>query len=107
MMLALALALTLAAAALAPAAHASAFCEIKPTADGYVALREGPGASARLLERMTSKDEIMLGPGRRGAWVEVVYWRGGRFASGLHETGDPPTARGWMHSGLVAPDSCG
>lgn len=88
-------------------AQASLFCEIKPTRDGFVALRDGPGPTARLVGRMRPGDEVMLGQGRQGAWTEVVHWRGGRWASGQHPTGDPPTARGWMHEGLIAPDSCG
>ena len=88
-------------------ARASTFCEIRATRDGFVALRVGPGPSARLLERMKPGDEVLLGQGRQGRWVEVAYWRGGRFARGRNPTGDPPTAKGWMHEGLIADDSCG
>jgi len=88
-------------------AGASLFCEIKPTRDGFVALRSGPDPTARLLQRMRPGDEVLLRTERRGAWQYVTYWRGGRFRSGHHPTGDPPTALGWMHKDLVAPDSCG
>ncbi len=92
---------------LAGPASASAFCEIKSTKDGFVALRDGPSPQARLLQRMRPGDEVLLGQDRKGPWVAVTYWRGGRFASGRNPTGDPPTARGWMHSGLLVTDSCG
>ena len=88
-------------------AQASLFCELKPTKDGFVALRAAPSPAARMIQRMRPGDEIMMGQGRKGAWIEVSYWRGGRFARGGSPGGDPPTDRGWMHSGLVAEDSCG
>src|SRR3712207_1924753 len=84
--------------ALAAPAQASLFCEVKATRDGFVALRDGPGAHARLLQRMRPGDEVMMGQGRKGAWVEVTYWRGGRFATGKNPEGDAATDRGWMHS---------
>ncbi len=88
-------------------AQASLFCELKPTKDGFVALRERPRAKARMLQRMRPGDEIMIGEGKEGAWVEVVYWRGSRFAYAKSPEGHPPTDRGWMHSRLIAEDSCG
>ena len=88
-------------------AAATVFCEIKATRDGFVALRAGPGPNARLLQRMRPGDEVLLRPEREGAWQSVSYWRGGRFRSGRNPDGDPPTAIGWMHKDLVAPDSCG
>jgi hypothetical protein len=99
----------LAALFLLPAARAgaTAYCEIRQTDDGFVALRAGPSATTELLEKMTSGDEILLGQGRVGKWVEVIFWRGGRFASGMNPDGDPATARGWMHENLIAEDSCG
>ncbi len=87
--------------------RASLFCELKPTRDGFVALRAGPSASAPLIQRMRPDDEVMLGERRKGTWVEVTYWRGGRFASGTRPEGDPPTARGWMNAALLKVDSCG
>lgn len=95
------------AVGLAGPASATAYCEIRPTRDGFVALRAGPGAGARLLERMRAGDEVLLGQARRGRWVEVTFWRGGRLVAGGPPEGKPPTARGWMHDGLVARDSCG
>ena len=97
----------LAALVLAGPAHASSFCEIKATRDGFAALRAGPDPGERELERMRPGDEVMLGQERKGAWVRVTFWRGGRFASGRNPAGDPPTAVGWMHRDLLAKDSCG
>jgi hypothetical protein len=88
-------------------AGASSFCEIKATPDGYVALRVSPDPAARVRARMTPGDEVLLGQERRGKWVHVTYWRGGRFASGKNPAGDPATAIGWMHGDLIAKDSCG
>ena len=94
---------------LLPAARAAAtaFCEIRQTHDGFVALRTGPSARSEMLEKMRPGDEILLGQERVGKWVEVIFWRGGRFASGRNPDGDPATARGWMREDLIAEDSCG
>lgn len=87
--------------------QASVFCDIKRTRDGFVALRAEPHPRAPLLQRMRPGDEVMLAVGRQGDWVEVVYWRGGRFANRRTPTNHPPTATGWMHSALLGKDSCG
>ncbi len=57
-------------------ARASAFCEVLPTADGFVALREEPRANAKLIGRMKAGDEVMIGQGERGRWIEVTWFRG-------------------------------
>jgi hypothetical protein len=94
---------------LLPAARAgaTAYCEIRQTDDGFVALRAGPSARSEMLEKMRPGDEVLLGQGRVGRWVEVTFWRGGRFASGRNPDGDPATAGGWMREDLIAEDSCG
>ena len=98
----------LAAAVLsASPARATAFCDIKPTKDGFVALRDGPSPASRILHRMRPGDEVLLGTERAGPWIKVTYWRGGRFRTGRNPTGDPPTSIGWMNRVLLAPDSCG
>jgi hypothetical protein len=99
----------LAALLLLPAARAgaTAYCEIRQTSDDFVALRAGPSATTEMLEKMRPGDEILLGQGRVGKWVEVTFWRGGRFTSGRNPDGDPATAQGWMHEDLIAEDSCG
>ncbi|PPD45782.1 MAG: hypothetical protein CTY15_02675 [Methylocystis sp.] len=70
-------ALPVAAALVLPpvAASATAFCNLKETRDGFVALRAGPGAHAKQLARMTSRDEVMIGQGEQGDWIEVTWWR--------------------------------
>jgi hypothetical protein len=56
---------------------------------------------------MRPGDEVLLGQGKTGDWIEVTYWRGGRFHSGKNPQGDPPTAKGWMRASMIAEDSCG
>lgn len=88
-------------------ANASVYCETAGTADGFVALRAGPSAGSEMLEKMVPGDEIRLGIGQKGRWIEVTFWRGGRFQSEDQKEEGPSTATGWMHRSLVAPDSCG
>lgn len=87
-------------------ARASSFCEIKPTPDGFVALRAGPGVSSAVKQRMRPGDEVQLGTERSGKWISVTYWKGGRFRTG-NPAGDPPTDKGWVHSDFIVRDSCG
>lgn len=89
------------------AAGATLYCDIKETPDGFVALRAGPSASFEMIEKMRPGDEILLGQGKAGKWIEATFWRGGRFATGPNPVGDPATAKGWMHEDLIADDSCG
>jgi hypothetical protein len=94
-----ALALTLFAAM---PASATSFCNIKRTSDGFAALRAAPDANARILVRMRSTDEVMLGLGERGPWREVTYWRG----QSRHQDGGFGRGRqGWMHHSLLG--ECG
>jgi hypothetical protein len=104
---AIAFVVTLAAASIAREASATSYCEIRKTEAGFAALRAGPSGSAKLLQRMTPGDEVLLGQGKTGDWIEVTYWRGGRFHSGKNPQGDPPTAKGWMRASMIAEDSCG
>jgi hypothetical protein len=100
--------LTVAAAgSAATVASATSYCEIRKTNAGFAALRAGPSDNAKLLQRMTPGDEVLLGQEKTGDWIEVTYWRGGRFQSGKNPQGDPPTAKGWMRSSMIAADSCG
>lgn len=98
----LALGLTLMVAGPLPAG-ATAFCLVKATSDGFVALREGPGAQSRLLVRMRAGEEVLLREARRGAWLAVRWWPEGvrvtpeGFARGGRD--------GWVHGGLV--EDCG
>ncbi len=84
-------------------ASATAFCQLKETKDGYVALRSGPGASTRLIARMKAEDEVLLGEGRKGDWQQVTWWRGDdRLVKGQ----DKVAGRGWVHRRLIA-EECG
>ncbi len=83
-------------------ASATSFCEIKRTSDGFAALRAAPDANARILARMRSTDEVMLGSGERGPWRQVTFWRGqSRHAEGGFGRGQ----QGWMHRSLLG--DCG
>ncbi|MBN8944344.1 MAG: SH3 domain-containing protein [Rhizobiales bacterium] len=88
-------------AAQAPAS-ATAFCAIKETSDGFVALRAAPDRNAATLVRMKAGDEVMLRAGRRGAWQEVLYWPGG---TRLERPGASAGRHGWVHAQLI--DICG
>ncbi|QCI68750.1 SH3 domain-containing protein [Phreatobacter stygius] len=83
-------------------ASATAFCAVKETSDGFVALRVAPDRNAATLARMKGGDEVMLRAGRRGVWQEVLYWPGGtRTAQPAASNG----RRGWVHAQLI--DICG
>ncbi len=85
-------------------AHATSFCEIKKTKDGYVALRAAPDQNAPLKGRMTSSDEIMLLSGKKGDWQHVRWWKGDdRHIKGF----DAFSGEGWMNGKLIEADSCG
>ena len=84
-------------------ASATAFCQLKATKDGFVALRAGPGASSKLVGRMKAEDEVLLGEGRKGDWQQVTWWRGDdRLVKGQ----DKIAGRGWVHCKLIA-EECG
>ena len=81
-------------------ANATFSCELKPTKDGFVALRQTPGG--RLVAKLTPDAAVMLGEARKGNWVEVYAWPNGRnpeeddFDKRLH---------GWVSGELL--DLCG
>lgn len=97
--------LALAGGVLTPSAPASAtaFCNLKKTKDGFVALRAGPSADAKLLARMTVKDEVMIDEGQQGKWVEVTWWRGDDRLSKKH---GGRGMHGWVNGDLLG-DLCG
>lgn len=101
----LALALTL-AAGMTLASHpagATAFCNVKETADGFVALRAAPDAKAKLIARMSSNDEVMIGQGKKGNWIEVNWYRGDeRHTKGFGAV----SGKGWVNSKLIE-EECG
>lgn len=84
-------------------AAATLFCNVRQSADGFVALRAAPDANAKLVGRMTSKDEVMIGQGKKGGWIEVEWYRGEeRFTKGFGAT----SGRGWVNRKLIE-DECG
>jgi len=84
-------------------ASATAYCQLKATKDGFVALRSGPGAASKLIGRMKPDDEVLLGEGRKGDWQQVTWWRGDdRLVKGQ----DKVAGRGWVHAKLIA-EECG
>ena len=92
----------------AGSALATEFCDIKPTPDGFVALRERPDARGRLVARMKSGDEVMLDnivAGKNG-WTRVYWWKGGRFQGRTVKGLDRADGQGWVNSRLLG-DECG
>ena len=94
---------------LSPAAsHASIFCDVRKTGDGFLALRAAPDPKARLIARMHAGDEVLVRDdvAARGGWVFVTWWKGGRFKVKRDSGYDPSDADGWMRETLLA-DECG
>lgn len=83
--------------------HASLYCELIATRDGYAALRAEPDRQSRMvmrvaLDQLVALDPIKQPPTRARDWVAVYV-----------ESGNPEriVARGWLHKSLLKPDSCG
>ena len=84
-------------------ASAAEFCYVKQTADGFVALRKKPSPSAKLVGRMLAGDEVMLGQGAKGNWLEVFWWRGDdRLTRGFSKK----SGHGWVYRKLID-EECG
>jgi Bacterial SH3 domain len=84
-------------------AQASLFCYVRQAPDGFVALRKAPRVSAPMVGRMKAGDEVQLGLGRRGRWIEVYWWRGDdRLEKGFHTK----AGHGWVVRRLID-DECG
>lgn len=97
--LAVAALLATALGAAATPAPTITYCYIRQTPDGFVALRAGPDASARLVSRMRPGEEVLLEAGRRGVWQQVhLMRRNGRGEDGGF---DPASPGGWVHSALI------
>lgn len=79
-------------------ASATAFCEVKPTKDGFVALRAKPDAGAKLLLKVKSGDDVQLDDTRKAVkgWQPVI-WRG------ADRTGN---IAGWMRASFLS-NECG
>jgi hypothetical protein len=83
---------------LASPAHATAFCDVLPTGDGFVALRATPSPAGKLIRRIRSGESVQIDRERkaRGNWMSV-YYRGPDRS--LNE-------RGWVNQRLIG-DICG
>jgi hypothetical protein len=95
-MLKSAAAIVLLAATLAvskPAA-ASLFCPILKSPDGFVALRQGPGAHFPIVARMKEDDDVQATDERKGAWIKIRHWWG---MDRLDEKKRGNFRDGWMH----------
>jgi hypothetical protein len=84
-------------------AHATTFCNIPQTSDGFVALRSGPGPDNRMIGKMRPGDEVMLDINETDRWIQVTWWRG----QDRHEKGfEHKAGFGWMHKRFVG-EECG
>jgi hypothetical protein len=101
-------ALALSTMALAPQEASARYnCAVKSTKDGFVALREGPAASSKLIARM-KKDEIvgLLHPPdyenlvRKGNWIYVRYVPGSVFDEANKADYDKAIP-GWVNGRLL------
>ncbi len=78
-------------------ASATTYCYVRPTTDGFVALRAAPDAGSRMLTRMRSGEEVLLEGGRQGIWRQAHLMR----RSGSEDGYFGPSPGGWVHSGLI------
>jgi hypothetical protein len=85
-------------AALSTPAHATAFCEVLPTRDGFVALRDAPSPAGKLIRRMKPGEDVRIDSTvrQRGGWMKVFYTGPDRSLS----------VPGWVSRRLVARE-CG
>ena len=72
-------------------------CKLMETPDGFVALRDGPNAQAKVIVEMNPKGVVILRTDRarwkRGSWNLVSYWRPGSAFEEAVKTGP----MGWMN----------
>lgn len=78
-------------------ASATTYCHVSGTPDGFVALRLSPQASARMVTRMRSGEEVLLESRRSGAWQRVHLMR----RSGADDGYFGPGHAGWVHSRFI------
>ncbi len=82
-------------------------CAVKPTKDGFVALREGATPSAKLIARMKKGELIgLLHPPdyekliRKGNWIYVTYHAGVQFGK-AHLSNTDNGVSGWVNNSLL------
>ena len=93
---ALVLAAVLAGSALP--AYATAFCEVRKTSDGFVALRDAPSASGKRIWRLKPGEMVQIDDTRKTGkgWTAVIY-----------RSEDRKTEKaGWVNSRLIEKE-CG
>ncbi len=95
-------------AAATGAAEAHYACAVKRTPDGFVALREGPGVSHRMVARMRPQELVgIMHPDtqdikQEGDWVWGEWFPGTRRSAFHVPKGDEKTAkRGWVNYRLI------
>jgi hypothetical protein len=79
-------------------ARATAFCEVKATRDGFVALRDAPSTAGKLIRRLKAGEMVQLDstrPNPRG-WKAVIF---------RDEAGGKPRPS-WVSAGLIEQE-CG
>ena len=89
------------------AAFARYICEIKSTKDGFVALRDKPAATGKLITRMKKGEMVgLLHPPdhekliRKGNWIYVRYVPGALFAKS-NEANFDKDVPGWVNDSLI------
>jgi len=89
-------------------AFATEFCDIKPTPDGFIGLRERPDAKGKLVARMKVGDEVMINNivAEKNGWTRVYWWKGGRFQGQSVRGIEKADGQGWAKSKLIG-DACG
>ncbi len=96
-------ALLVAGCLLPGAAHASLYCEIVATKDGFAAVRSAPSRSASIVRKHTQSEPILLDDTRRPP-ANAKDWQ----AVSIEATATKRiVARGWVHKSLIKRDSCG
>lgn len=88
-------------------ASATIFCELKKTPDGFIALRAGPSADARLIGRMAPGDHLQVHSEEKGQWTRATWWKRSVYKDGVLVGRHKPHGRGWMNATFIVPDSCG
>lgn len=96
-------ALSVAGCFLPGAAHASLYCEIVATKDGFAAVRSAPSRSARIVRKHPQSELILLDATRRPP-TNAKDWQAVSVEAAATKR---IVARGWMHKSLIKPDSCG
>lgn len=84
-------------------------CSVMPTPDGFVALRDSPSPSGRLIARMHPDEVVIVDVKggrlvRSGGWLRISHYPGAAFP----KAGDPEyrrVSRGWAKDKLI--DECG